>query len=71
MKTLNKGTFPERLKFLRKKKNVSQRLVGEFCGLSQAQIDRYENGRRQPRLNTLVRLADYFGVSLDYLCGRE
>ena len=37
---------------------------------SQNTISRYETGEREPGINELIKLADYFGVSVDYLIGR-
>ena len=38
---------------------------------NQNTISRYENGEREPSISDLIKIADYFGVSLDYLVGRS
>lgn len=61
----------ERLKMLRKNKKVNQEEVAEACGLSRVSIARYENGLREPEPYVYARLAEYYGVSTDFLLGRE
>lgn len=63
--------FSERLKELRTEKNVMQFTLAYQCGLSARQIIRYEQGTSEPTLSALIKLADFFDVSLDYLVGRE
>ncbi len=55
---------------LREKKNVSQVKLSIDLGLSQNSISRYENGIRQADYETLIKFADYFNVSVDYLLER-
>jgi len=59
-----------RLKELRKKKNISQLKLALDLNMNQNSISRYENGEREADYNTLIKFADYFGVSLDYLLER-
>ena len=59
-----------RLKEIRKKRNISQLKLALDLNMNQNTISRYENMERQADYETLVRFADYFGVSLDYLLGR-
>ena len=61
----------EKLRYLRKKQNYSMKKLGEIIGVSESTISLYENGHRQPDFNTLIKLADYFNVTVDYLIGRE
>lgn len=63
-------TFAERLTALQKRENVSKQEVYTAVGLSRVAYYRYEKGERQPTAPLLIALADYFGVSLDYLVGR-
>lgn len=63
--------FVERLKTLRKEQNCTQRQVAEAIGTMEQNYQRYERGAQQPTLPVLIALADYFGVSLDYLVGRS
>lgn len=59
-----------RLKELRKKQNISQLRLALDLNMNQNSISRYENGEREADYNTLIKFADYFGVSLDYLLER-
>ena len=59
-----------RLKELRKARRISQLKLALDLDMNQNSISRYETGERQADYETLVRFADYFGVSLDYLLGR-
>lgn len=58
-----------RLKELRKNKNVSLAEVGKAVGVATNTISRYENGKREPKLEMWQKLANYFGVSVPYLQG--
>ena len=59
-----------RLKTLRKKHKISQLKLALDLNMNQNTISRYETMEREADYETLVRLADYFDVSLDYLLGR-
>ena len=59
-----------RLKALRKERNVSQLKLALDLNMNQNSISRYETGEREADYETLIRFADYFDVSLDYLLGR-
>jgi len=65
------NTFGERLTLLRTGANLSQRALSEKLELASSSISMYEQGLRRPDLKTLVRIADYFDVSTDYLLGRR
>ncbi len=60
-----------RLKELRKQRKISQLKLAFDLNMNQNTISRYENMERQADYETLVRFADYFHVSLDYLLGRD
>lgn len=60
-----------RLKQLIQETGVSQRQVAEAIGVTEPAMNHYINGRREPDIATLVKLADYFDVSIDYLVGRD
>lgn len=62
--------FNEILKELRITKCVSQKEVATFLGLTQKAYCFYELGTREPSLQTLLKLCDYFEVTSDYLLGR-
>ena len=59
-----------RLKELRKSKGISQLRLATDLNTSQNTISRYETGEREPGIAELIKLADYFNVSVDYLLGR-
>lgn len=59
-----------RLKELREKRGISQLKLAMDLGLNQNSISRYETGAREADYKTLIALADYFDVSIDYLLGR-
>lgn len=62
--------FSERLKELRKSKNLTQKQLAQFIGTSERGIQNYETGVRKPTFDILIILADYFNVSVDFLIGR-
>lgn len=59
------------LTILRKNKNVSQKELAEFLQMSQTAISHFETGRNEPDLKTVIKLADFFGCSVDYLIGHK
>jgi len=59
-----------RLKELRKKRRLSQITLAMELNMNQNSISRYENGEREADYATLIAIADYFNVSVDYLLGR-
>lgn len=62
--------FQERLIEQRKLNKLTQRQVADYLQIAQPSYIRYENGSSEPNLEKLVKLADYFDVSIDYLLGR-
>lgn len=63
----DKNGFPDRLRQLRRQKNLSQAELGKLVGLHATHIARYEGGVSRPAADSLKRLADALGVSGDYL----
>lgn len=59
------------LSILRKKKGLTQEEIAKFLNLSTTGYSYYEQGKREPNIDILCKLADYYNVSLDYLVGRE
>ena len=59
-----------RLKTLRNEKGYNQTYVAKQLGITQQAYANYERGARQPDNETLVKLADLFNVSVDYILGR-
>ncbi len=62
--------FSERLTALRKDRGLSQAAAAKEIKAAPRAYQNYEYGSAEPRLSTLVRIADFYGVSLDYLAGR-
>ena len=60
-----------RIKELREEKHISQKKLAEVIGTSQRNIGRWENNENEPSYSQVVKLADFFGCSIDYLVGRE
>ncbi len=59
-----------RLKEIRKSKGISQLKMAMDLNMSQNTISRYETGEREPGINELIKIANYFNVSIDYLLDR-
>ena len=64
------SAFSERLVDLRKKHGLSQAQAAKEIGAAPRAYQNYEYETAEPRLSTLIRIADFYGVSLDYLAGR-
>lgn len=62
--------FGERIRALRESMNFSQVKFAETFDIGQSSVVRYEKGKASPSLELLVRIADYYDVSLDYILGR-
>ena len=60
-----------RLAELRKKANISQASLAKKFKVTQHTVSRWETGDREPDNETLTKLADFFGVTIDYLLGRD
>ena len=61
----------EQLKILRLSHKLTQQEIANILGVDRTTYVKYETGKSEPTFETLVRLADYFGVSTDYLLGNE
>lgn len=59
--------FGDRLKELRKEQNLTQEEIGELCEVGKTTISNWENNITQPPFEIVKRLAQYFGVTIDYL----
>lgn len=59
-----------RLREIRKSKHLTMKELATFLNVSEGAISQYENGKRCPDYTMLIKIADYFDVSLDYLLGR-
>ncbi len=61
----------ERLIFLRKSINKTQTEIANYLNMQQGSYQKYEVGKAEPNIQTLIKLADYYHVTLDYLVGRQ
>lgn len=55
------------LRILRKNKGLSMKELGEIIGVAESTISQYETGKREPDFETLLKLGEFFNVSVDYL----
>ena len=63
------SNFSDRIKQLKIQKRVLQKDIANNIGVSLRAYQYYETDQREPTMSVLIALADYFDVSLDYLCG--
>lgn len=59
------------LKIIRKEKKLNQQKVAIDLNISREALSHYENGKREPSLDMLIKLSDYFNVSIDFLIKGE
>ena len=59
----------ENLKKLREEAGITQKGLADAIGVSQQSINKYENHNIEPDIETMIRIADYFNTSVDYLIG--
>ena len=62
--------FRERLQALRERRRISRKVLSELCGLYSDAVRRYERGEAEPDMKSLIAIAEFFEVSIDYLVGR-
>lgn len=67
----DKRSFAQILSELRRTAGLSQRKAAADLNISQALLSHYENGAREPGLNFVCRVCDYYNVTADYLLGRS
>lgn len=67
----DKKRFGERLASLRNSRAVSQQAIADVLGVGKSAVSMMESGNRAASADVLIALADFFDVSLDYLCGRS
>lgn len=65
------NTFGDRLKSLRQSHNLTQKQMAIKFDMTERAYQRYEGNQSTPHYNTLIALADYFDVSIDFLVGRS
>ena len=68
--TNGKSKFAANLGELRHEKGLSQRQAAVELGVSQALLSHYETDAREPKLDFVVKVCDYYGVTTDYILGR-
>lgn len=68
---MNENKFANNLKILRLEKGLGQVELSKELGLSKGIISLWENGLREPNMSSLITLARFFNVSIDYLVGLE
>ena len=69
---MSRGDLVDGLKKIRKERNLNQLKVAIDLNISREALSHYENGKRNPDIKTLLKMSDYFGVSIDYLIrGKE
>lgn len=64
------ANFAERISALRQEQGLTQEALGEIIGVKRYAVYTYEKGLNYPEVRNLIILADFFGVSTDYLLGR-
>lgn len=64
------NTLAQNLTMIRKRKNLLQKDVAKAVGITATALSAYEKGQREPSLSVVFKLAEYYGVSMDRLCGR-
>ena len=60
-----------RIRELRRAKGITMKQLGANFGLAESTISQYENGKRQPDNDTLIKLSSFFGVTVGYILGAE
>ena len=63
--------FGENLKLLRKQKNLTQQQLSNSLGVDRTTVMKWETGHYETNFEMLIKIADFFDVSVDYLIGRK
>ena len=66
-----KSKFSQNISIFRKQMGLTQQELADGAGVSQKAIDYWEKDKYEPKLSSLVKLAKFFGVTIDYLVGLE
>ena len=59
-----------KLKYFREKANLSQAQLAKSAGIAVNSYQRYEYGEREPKISTVIRIANALGITIDELCGQ-
>lgn len=62
--------FSQRLRKARLKAELTQDQLADGLGMAMMTVSQYETSKREPNVSTLIKIADYLDISLDWLCGR-
>lgn len=68
---MKENFFGRKLKEMRIEKGLSQRKLGEILDVCNQAVSFWESGSREPDIDMIIKIADFFDVSIDYLCGRR
>ena len=68
---MKENYFGKKLKELRVEKGLSQQKLGECLGVCNQTVSFWESGSREPDMDAIIKIADFFNVSTDYLFGRR
>ncbi|MDE7349313.1 MAG: helix-turn-helix domain-containing protein [Clostridia bacterium] len=68
---MKNNVFGKTLKQLRIEQGLSQRLLGEKLGFCNQTVSFWESGQREPDLDSLVKISNFFDVSIDFLLGKS
>ena len=66
-----RAEFAQTLKYIRKQQNLTQGQLGAQLGYGYTVISCFETGRIEPTIHDLIKLSDFFGVSIDYMVGHR
>lgn len=69
MKDFEMQIMAERLRLLRTERNIGQNALAKALDVSNASISYWENGKQEPSAQAVYKLAQYFGVTADYILG--
>ncbi len=64
---MSRGDFLKGLKQIRKEKRLTQLKVAMDLNISREALSHYENGKREPSIDMLIKMSEYFNVSIDFL----
>ena len=71
MRNMYKENLSRNLRLARQKKKITQQVAADFLGIQQCTLSKYENGRLEPDVETLCRMAVFYEVPTDWLFGIE
>jgi len=63
--------FPNRLKAIRTARRITQKTMAEFLGITEQVYQKYEYGKREPDHETIIKLAEFLEITVDYLLEQD